>query len=148
MSQRSAAKRVKYNVDLSDEDASGDDGDAEADEDGNSREGTQKLKRQPRMPAAARNASPVARHHSAASEQQEEAIASAAGTSTAVRRHSMTAAGNGHLAAVPEETADEHEMTQKSSQRGRQEPQSQEVCSQPNTPQADCIATLHWSYYP
>ena len=148
MSQRSAAKRVKYDVDLSDGDASGDDEDADKDKDEDSRGGFQKLKRQPRMPAAAKKASPLASQKKAsplagqkdpASQQEAEPMDSAAGTPTAKRRLSMTAMGNGQLASVPEEgdkeTTDEPGITQRDTlkdsqtEKGRQKARQQEVCS-------------------
>ena len=146
MSQRSAAKRVKYDVDLSDEDAGGDDEDADEDEDSGG--GLQKLRRQSRMPAAAKKASPLASQKTSASQQEAEPVDGAAGTATAKRRLSMTAAGNGHFEPVAEEgekeTADEPEMTQKTTRQGSQKAQKQEVRSQPSDAQASCVACPHF----
>ena len=145
MSQRSAAKRVKYDVDLSDEDAGRDDEDADEDEDSGG--GFQKLKRQSRMPAAAKKASPLASQKISAPQQEAEPVDSAAGTATAKRRLSMTAAANGHLEPVAEEeqkeTADEPEMTQKSTQQGSQKAQKREVHPHPCDLLASYAATPH-----
>ena len=146
MSQRSAVKRVKYDVDLSDEDADGDDKDADEDED--SGEEFQKLRRQPQNSAAAKKAPPLASQRNSASPQEAEPLDSGAGTATtAKRRLSMTAAGNGHLESVAEEeekkTADEPGMTQKSSQKGSQKAQKQEVRLHPSDSIASYIATPH-----
>ena len=129
MSQRSAAKRVKYDVDISDEDASGGDEDAEEDDAGGG--GLQKLKRQSSVPEEAGNNRLQTSQDARASEREAEPVGSAAGMALAGRRQSMTATGNGHLESVPEEAeeaaADEPEMTQKSTRRGSQKAQKEEV---------------------
>lgn len=143
VSQRSAAKRVKYDVELSDEDASGDKGDADDNDD--SVGGLQKLKNQPRIPAAAKVNCLRGSQDDTASQQEAEPVRSGGGTAAAGRRQSMNTAGSGHLQTVPEEAeeeaAGEPDMTQKSIRKGAQKPQKAEVCSQPYAPQAGCIAT-------
>ena len=145
MSQRSVAKRVKYNVDLTDEDASGDDDDANETDD--SAGGLQKLKSQPCAPAAAKSKRLQLSQEGTASQQEAEPLSSAVGTASAGRRQSMTAAGSGRLQAVPEEAEEdppgEPDMTQKSTGKGSQKAQQRQVRPQPCTPQACYLASLY-----
>lgn len=109
MSQRSTAKRVKYNVDDSDDDVPSAAKDADADEDIIDDGGLQKLKKQRRVqPAAARRLA-LQSSQDNASQQEAEPGGSPAPEALASRRKSMAAAGNGHLKTVPEEMEDEAE---------------------------------------
>ena len=97
MSQRSAAKRVNYNLDASDNEASGGGDDSD-----NSEGGFQRLKRQAPPSAAARTSRVQSSQENASQEigsSQREALP---GSQTGRQRSITGGASGGHLETLPE----------------------------------------------